>query len=94
VTVDVVAADLAAACPTVTDVAVGSDPATPVVDDAWFLDAMVSRVCADTGAPSEDVRRRADELLVEIRDARVRTFISVLLEKQLRRSFRRPAPTW
>jgi hypothetical protein len=87
-------ADLAAADAATTDQAVGSGAAAPVVEEVRFLDAMVSRVCADSGAAAGDVRRRAEQLLAEFRDARVRSFISVLLEKQLRRSFPRPARTW
>jgi hypothetical protein len=64
------------------------DPALVVVEHPPFLDGLVSRVSSDCGADPEVVRQHAADVLAEFAHARIRSFIPILVEKQVRERFR------
>jgi Protein of unknown function (DUF3562) len=56
------------------------------------LETIVERVATEFGAAREEVRSRALELLSGYADARVRSFVPILVEKRLRETYRTPGP--
>jgi Protein of unknown function (DUF3562) len=57
-----------------------------------FVETIVERVATEFGAAREEVRSRALELLSGYADARVRSFVPILVEKRLRETYRTPGP--
>jgi hypothetical protein len=78
----------------VVDAEVLPDPqaVVPVAVDG-FVESIVARICADYGAPPDEVRAHAARLLRGYDTARVRSFVPILVEKKLREAYRRREPT-
>jgi len=75
----------------VTAVVVAEDngtPEGPVPGGGSFLDPLVSRLSAQYGVDRRAVRTRAVEVLASFAGARVHAFVPILVEKQLRETFR------
>jgi hypothetical protein len=65
------------------------DPDEPLPADTAFVDPLAVRLGEQYGVDPEDVRRRAGAVLARYADARVRTFVPLLVEKELRDGYRR-----
>lgn len=57
--------------------------------DQTMLERLVARMCSRYDVAAADVRRHTEEALAEFDDARLRAFVPVLVEKQLRERLRR-----
>jgi hypothetical protein len=64
----------------------------PGPEDPPYLDRLVQSICAEHAAAPAEVRRRASELLRSYANARIQTFVPILVEKQLRQTYPRLAP--
>jgi hypothetical protein len=64
----------------------------PVAVDA-FVERIVARICTDYGASPDEVRAHAARLLRGYENARVRSFLPILVEKKLRDTYRRREST-
>jgi hypothetical protein len=72
-----------------TEVAPGSEAVVPV---DVVVESLVARICAEFGARPDEVRAHATRLLRGYANARVRSFVPILVEKKLRETYRRPTP--
>jgi hypothetical protein len=54
-----------------------------------FVEPLVARICAEYGALPDEVRAHAVLLLRGYDNARVRSFVPILVEKKLRETYRR-----
>jgi hypothetical protein len=64
-------------------------PGDAVQGQVPFLESLVSQICRDYGAAPEVVGWHAANIVRQFANARVHSFIPVLVEKQLRERFRR-----
>jgi hypothetical protein len=71
-----------------TEVAPGPEAVVAVVEP--FVEALVTRICAEYGARPEEVRALVARLLSGYETARIRAFVPILVEKKLRETYRRP----
>jgi hypothetical protein len=62
-----------------------------VTGDDDVLGPVVARVCAEFGAHRAEVTARAAVYLAGFREARVRAYVPLLVEKKLRETYRRQA---
>ena len=69
------------------------DAVRTVDEHPLFLEPLVLRISKEFAAERAEVHRRAVEFLGGFRHARVRSFIPILVEKQLRESYRRAPAT-
>jgi hypothetical protein len=68
--------------------ALGDDAAVPAVGS--FVESLVERLCAEYHGDPRVVRRQVDAVLATFADARVRAFVPILVEKQVRRAYHGP----
>jgi hypothetical protein len=72
--------------------AVGDNPAPEpqrhTVVETTFLEALVAQVSEEYGAAREEVRSGAVQILQGFANARIQSFVPILVEKRLRASYR------
>ena len=66
----------------------GPDGPFPDTSRAGFVDPLVARLAREYGADPQEVRNRAAAALAELAGARVQSFVSILVEKKLRETYR------
>ena len=53
-----------------------------------FVEPLVQRICAEYGAAASEVRDRIADMLLGFANARIQTFVPILVEKRLQQMYR------